>query len=76
MADITDGGVGFVFRKKRVTELVHLVPLENLAGTQFLKQIKYLLGIADVGQLGGLIIGLEGIQNILRLVIKIEHKSA
>ncbi|GDA36608.1 hypothetical protein HmCmsJML164_01900 [Escherichia coli] len=52
------------------------MPLENLRGAQFFKQIEYLLRIADIGQFRRLVIGLECLEDLARIVDKIEDKSA
>ncbi|GCU42138.1 hypothetical protein HmCmsJML037_01717 [Escherichia coli] len=52
------------------------MPLKNLRGAQFFKQIEYLLRIADIGQFRRLEIGLECAEDLVWIVIKIEDKSA
>ena len=52
------------------------MPLKDLRGAQFFKQIENLLRIADIGQFRRLEIGLERAEDLVRIVIKIENKSA
>lgn len=75
-AYITNGRVGFVFAEERLAELLYLVPQENTAGTQLFKQFKDELRIADIRQFRCLVVRLESTQNLVGLVVEIEHKRA
>lgn len=65
-----------LFLLKNVAELLHFVPQENTAGTQLFKELKDLLRVADIRQFCCLVVRLESPQNLVGLVVEIEHKGA
>lgn len=58
-ANIANSRVGFIFAEERLAELLHFVPQENAAGTQFFIKFKDQLRIADISQFRGLVVRLE-----------------